>query len=137
MKFHTKYSPPPSPVTEFNLPSLTQQCFKNECDVNEILKKFRETGSLVDPLHPPTRRPMFGDFTDLPDYQACLEALNDADAAFMALPAAVRDRFNNDPQKVIDFLNEESNFDEAVKLGLCNPRPVVKTDDKSTVEPAN
>lgn len=129
MKFFTRYNPPPSPSITIKEPSLTVQAFKGECDINKILAKFRETGSLVDPLHPPTRRPMFGDFTELPDYQGMLDQLMQADEAFMSLPAKVRDRFGNDPAKVIEFLNDEKNFDEAVKLGLCSPRSEVPTTD--------
>lgn len=127
MKFATKYSPPVSPAVSFSDPSMADRSQQQDCDINRIMERYRETGVLVDPLHPATAKPMFGDFTDLPDYQACLDAVIAADEAFGALPSSVRTRFENNPQKLIDFLNDESNFDEAVKLGLCNPRPVSET----------
>lgn len=124
MEFYTKYKRPVSPSITFSEPSLADQSQKDDCDVNKIMQRYRETGFLTDPLHPGSSQPLFGDFSDLPDYQACLEKLNAADAAFATLPASVRDRFENNPQKLFDFLSDEKNLDEAVQLGLCNPRPV-------------
>lgn len=124
MKFYTRYNPPPSPSVKFTLPTLADQSQKDECDVNRILQKFRETGSLVDPLHPGTRQPSFGDFYDLPDYQGMLDVIAAADDAFMTLPATVRDRFRNNPAEIFEFLKDEKNRDEAVKLGIL-PKPVV------------
>lgn len=132
MKFFTRYSPGQSPSVEFNLPSLTDQSQKDECDINRILQRYRETGYLTDPLHPATRKPIFGDFTDIPDYQAALDLIAKADDAFMQLPAKIRDRFSNNPQEIFDFLNDEKNRDEAVKLGLIDSKPEVTTTDPAT-----
>ena len=38
----------------------------------------------------------------------------------MALPAQIRSRFENDPAKLIDFLDNSENLDEAIKLGLVS-----------------
>lgn len=133
MRFFTRYSPGPSPAVEFVLPSLADQSQKDECDINRILQRYRETGYLTDPLHPGTRKPIFGDFTDIPDYQAALDLIAKADDAFMQLPAKIRDRFSNNPQEIFDFLNDEKNRDEAVKLGLIEPKPEVSPTDPVNV----
>ena len=44
-----------------------------------------------------------------------------ADDAFMALPAAVRERFNNDPAELVDFVSDVNNRSEAIDLGLIPP----------------
>lgn len=129
MKFFTRFNPPPSPSVHFVEPSLTDQSQKDDCDVNRILAKFRETGSLVDPLHPGTRKPIFGDFTDFPDYQGALDIIIRSDEAFMQLPAKVRERFANNPQEIFDFLSDEKNRQEAIDLGLI--------DKKTEVPPEN
>ena len=45
----------------------------------------------------------------------------------MALDANVRKRFHNDPAELIDFVSDEKNRDEAVRLGLLQipefPKP--------------
>ena len=63
----------------------------------------------------------YGDFTDVVDYETVLQRVITAQESFDSLPAKVRDRFKNDPANLIEFLNDESNRDEAIKLGLINP----------------
>ena len=52
--------------------SRTQQHFKKEADINHILKKFKKSGLLTDPLHRPTQYPQFGDFTNVTDFHGLL-----------------------------------------------------------------
>ncbi|UOK21020.1 internal scaffolding protein [Chifec microvirus UA13_18] len=105
--------------------SMTQQNFKRECDINFIMKRFEETGYLTDPLKSVTRQPMFGEFHDLPDYQASQDMLNEAEEAFYSLPSAVRKRFSNDPMSFVEFMSDESNLEEARSLGLVASEPVL------------
>lgn len=95
-------------------PSLAQQSFKDECDINTILERFGVTGEL------PTARavPQYGDFSQVVDYQTAMNSVRASQEAFMELPAKIRARFENDPAKLLDFLGDEANRDEAVALGL-------------------
>jgi len=43
---------------EFTEPSLTRQSFKDECDVNQIVKRYTETGMIN---HIPRANPEYGD----------------------------------------------------------------------------
>lgn len=96
-------------------PSLTKQSFSEECDFNAVLGKWEKTGVLehINPLSP-----QFADVSILPDYQAAMNTVISAEAAFNALPAAVRDRFANSPGKLVAFLQNADNEAEAIKLGL-------------------
>ena len=94
--------------------SLTQQHFKDETDINNILRQFNITGLLPEQ----TLSPRYGDFTGIGDYHGALNAVIAAEDGFMALPANLRARFGNDPAQLIDFLNDENNRSEAEKLGL-------------------
>ena len=40
VEFYTRYAPPKSPIADSSKPSLTQQEFKESCDINNILAKF-------------------------------------------------------------------------------------------------
>ena len=96
--------------------TLSQQHFKDECDINNILRQFNITGLLPEaPLSP-----RYGDFTGISDYHSALNQVIAAEDEFMALPAQIRSRFENDPAKLIDFLENAENKDEAIKLGLVN-----------------
>ncbi len=95
-------------------PSLAQQHFKEECDINTILERFNITGMLPQSI----LSPRYGDFTGIGDYHTALNRVIAAQDEFEALPAPLRARFDNDPAKLIEFLNDESNRPEAEELGL-------------------
>jgi len=95
-------------------PSLAQQHFKDECDINNILRQFNITGLLPEsPLSP-----RYGDFTGIGDYHTALNRVIAAQDEFDALPANIRARFDNDPANLIEFLENEENRPEAESLGL-------------------
>ena len=95
-------------------PSLAQQHHKEECDINTILQKFNITGMLPEN----TLSPRYGDFSGVGDYHTALNRVIAAQDEFEALPAQIRARFDNDPSKLIEFLDDENNRPEAEELGL-------------------
>lgn len=101
--------------------SVVQQQFADECDINTIVRRFGLTGELPNQVS----MPQSGDFTGVTDFQSAMNMVRQAQEAFMELPADVRYRFANDPQRVIDFLEDAANRDEAVKLGLVTKPPEV------------
>lgn len=103
-------------------PSLAQQQFREESDINTIVKRFNLTGQLPEQV----RMPTYGDFDDVVDYKSALDAVIAADAAFMALPAHVRARFDNDPALFVDFCSDQNNMAEAVQLGLVKESAVAQ-----------
>lgn len=115
MKFATAFSPPPDVRLECPEASLTQQEFADETDLNKIMEKYA-AGMGTLPVRSDT--PLFGDFSNIPDYATSLEIVSKANEAFSNLPSALRARFDNDPQKLLSFLNDKANKDEAIKLGL-------------------
>lgn len=99
--------------------SVTQQSFKDECDINKILERFGLTGEM--PENP--RLPQSGDFTGVSDFHTAMTAVRKAEEGFLELPANLRARFGNDPQNLLEFLEDVKNKDEAVKLGLVEKPP--------------
>lgn len=105
--------------------SLTQQQFKQECDVNHILAKYRKTNMIT---HLNKHQGQYGDFATAEDYQETLHRVMQAQDSFQQIPADVRARFNNDPARLIDFLSKPENNEEAIKLGLRQkPAPQPET----------
>lgn len=98
-------------------PSMTQQQFKDECDINTIAQRFGITGEL--PVN--GRAPTYGDFTSVSDFQSALNAVRQAEEAFMQLPGLVRERFGQDPQRFVEFCSDARNQAELVELGLAIP----------------
>lgn len=114
MTIHSRYCPAPKKPITFNAPSKTQQHFRDECDVNNIINRFMKTGML------PQIQADF-DFADVSDHMSFEESANlvaHVKEAFMELPSELRKRFDNDPAQVISFLADPANLDEAVQLGL-------------------
>lgn len=104
-------------------PSLTQQQFTDECNINTIVEQFGLSPFGGMPENPLEIASV--DFSEVGDYQTCLNAQIRAREAFMALPAPLRSRFQNDPHQLLQFIEDPGNRDEGVKLGLFQPRPPV------------
>lgn len=105
--------------TRSTTPSLTVQSEKDSCDINVIVRNFGVTG-----LIPQTTRPMLkADFVEVFDFQTAMNTLRSAQEHFMTLPSLVRKRFDNDPQKYLEFVEDPKNVDEMVKLGLAVKAP--------------
>lgn len=98
--------------------SLTHQSFKEEVDVNNIVKRFRNINGTDLMNYEGTFGGQFGDFSGVTDYQTALEQVWRADEAFSSLPAKVRKRFDNDPAQFLDFCGDPKNKKEMQELGL-------------------
>jgi len=96
-------------------PSLAQQSFKDEVDINVLLERFKVTGQMPSGV----RLPEYGDFTGLTDFQSAMSVLLQAQNEFMKLPADVRARFGNSPQAFMEFCNDKANLPELRKMGLA------------------
>lgn len=118
------------PGIVFTEPSLTHQSFLEECDYNNVLAKWQKSG-LITHINPAV--PTYEDVSAFVDYQSSLELIRSAQEQFLALPSHVRDRFENDPAKLISFLQDPANAAEAAKLGLINP--VVDNSAAPTAKP--
>lgn len=117
-------------------PSMTKQSFKEECDINCIIERARLGQDMSSVVR--DRVAQYGDFTNVPSFQEALNLVNRANGMFMSLDASIRERFANDPSRMIAFLQDVKNYDEAVKLGLVVPKePVVEAGSASTVSKAN
>jgi len=100
----------------------TRQEFKDECDINILIKRFEATGGMPQPWKSPPKL-NWGDFYSAPEYLEAQNILIRAREAFIGLPSRVRSRFNNDPLELLAFVHDPKNIEEARTLGLSNPVP--------------
>lgn len=103
-------------------PSLTKQEFVRECDINTIIKQYSATGMLSH-VSAKAQQGAYQDLPDSYDFQESLNLVNQAEAAFMSLPAKLRERFDNEPGQFLAFCSDPANLDEMRALGLANPLP--------------
>lgn len=113
-------------------PSLTQQQFADEADINNIVDRFMKTGHLPSPVS----MPQYIDYEGVFDFQSAMNVVRQADENFMRMDAKVRARFHNSPQEFLEFFANPDNADEAVRLGLAVPTAKPKDVSSPALEAA-
>lgn len=99
---------------------MTQQQFKDECDINNIMAKYEATGLVR--VRETYMRGEYADLSNAPDYQTALNIVIRAQDSFDALPASLRKRFSNDPEEFLAFVHDPKNEPEMRTLGLLKPK---------------
>lgn len=148
MKFKINHTNATAKGIVFTDPSMTQQHFKDETMIDNILQKYAETGFLTDPFSP--RRPIqFGDFSNVTDFQTAQNAVARATEYFESLPSHIRASFNNSPADFLKALNDPEQRGKLEELGFVapseakapeptkEPQPAAATDVKSSVSDNN
>lgn len=127
-KINTKYDRLRCSAYTSDKPSMTQQQYANECDLNNLVDKnmqFKDPAFLtkLQLLGAGEKvQPLYGDFSDVPTYENALNTINKATDDFMSLPAKIRARFENDPVKLLEFVNNPDNYEEGLSLGIYKAR---------------
>lgn len=104
-------------------PTRTQQQFKEETDINVLVRRFALTGELPAGV----RMPTYEDFSEVYDFHSAANAIAEANEAFMQMPAEWRYRFGNDPAQFVKFCSNEENRAEAEKMGLVKSKIPLNT----------
>lgn len=95
----------------------TKQSFKDECNINSIIAKYQRTGMMD---HVRDNPGVYADVAEIGDYHEMTRKIRKAQESFDSLTPELRSRFNNDPGKLIAFMSDPKNVDEAITLGLVN-----------------
>lgn len=125
MKFGTRFEHDKIPGLVCKSESHVKQSFAAEVNINAIMARYNRTG--VFPAGQGFIEARFGDVSELTSYEDGLELVQRVDSAFADLPAVVRSRFDNDPVRLLQFLQDGKNRSEAVKLGLLVEPSAVPT----------
>lgn len=112
------YSPKSRVQIQFEGQGLTHQSFKDECDINTIMGRYLKTGVLPENLT--QREAQYLDVSDI-DFQNAANLVAGAKSLFEQLPSSIRNRFENDPAKLLAFTSDENNRREAAEMGLLGP----------------
>lgn len=115
----------------------TQQSQAASTDITRLVNKYLLTGEHE---HISNAEAIYGEFTNVGDYQAAMESMKIAQNNFDGMPARIRTRFDNDPGQLVDFMSASepggANYDEAVELKLvAQPRPDPKNPPMPDPEP--
>lgn len=107
----------------------TLQSQAKNCDINLLLARWEKTGTFT---HVASQMPTYGDFSNATDYLGAVLQVKEVQRLFHQYPAEIRARFENDPQKLLSFMEDPENHKEAMELGLV-PDPV--EDRRKAVQP--
>jgi len=111
-----------------------QQQFKDDCDINTIMRKFQKTKAMD---HVTIHGADYG-FASPLTLQESLNTVIKAQEMFDDLPSSLRKRFDHSPSVFLEFVQDENNKAEMAELGLLNkaaslaaqappePQPTVK-----------
>lgn len=94
--------------------TLTEQSHKAETDMNYILREYSRTGFIK---HSKENQGRYDDVT-VTDFTEALILVTNSQRMFNELPAPVRSRFQNDPGKFLEFVQDKNNLQEMHKLGI-------------------
>ncbi len=97
----------------------TKQEFTALVDINNIVARYRRTGQLD---HINENTPQFGDVSNLPNFQNALQIVINAKTHFASLPSKIRTRFDNNAERMLEFLDNPENREEAEKLGMVKKK---------------
>lgn len=137
MRFRTYYDfRTPKTGIIFTEPSRTKQSELADSDINNIMSRYALTGVAPSPHR---GKPLYGDFSDLEDYQASLNKVISAEERFNSLPVELRKKFDYNPQNMINFILDENNKEECIKYGFINENVVSSGDSNisSSVPPVS
>lgn len=106
----------------------TKQEMKDECDINQILRRFQKTGMVN---HLASGVPQFGDVSGVTDFRSAVERVEVARGFFDRLPSPIRKEFDNDPVAFVDAFSDAAQRPRLEELGL-----IAKQEAPAEVPPA-
>lgn len=108
-------------------PQLTDQSYKNSCDINNIMTQYAKTGMLPNIT---SKTPQFVDNTLIPDLNTAFELVNSAIEGFNQLPPTIRRLMDNNPANLESFISNRDNAEILVKHGILIPKENLDSTDK-------
>lgn len=112
--------------------TTVKQSFKDEVDINTIVRRFGIGYQMPDNV----RLPTYGDFEGINNFHQALNVVTQNAEQFELLPADLRAKFDNNPGKFVDFCLDEKNKPQLRELGLLS-KEAMDRDDKLAAEAAD
>jgi phage internal scaffolding protein len=101
-------------------PGRAQQQFKDECDVNNVIARYKVQG--LARVRSDYARGEFMNLASAPDLHTALNIVAAANETFAALPASLRKEYDNDPAKFVEAVHDSKSRETFEKLGLMKPK---------------
>lgn len=99
----------------FTVPSMTEQTHKDEVKIQNILKKYQQTGVLK---HVNQYQGTYMDMASAPDFQEAQFIIAEAQSMFETVPSHIRDDFQNNAKQFLNFIQNPNNKEAIEAYGL-------------------
>lgn len=109
----------------FNNGGSTQQHFKDVCDINGIVNRFKSTGVIT---HLARRQGSYG-FASAQSFTEAAFIVANVTSEFAAMPAKIRTHFDNNVAAFLDAAQDPDRRPELEELGLLEPLPTPEVED--------
>ena len=118
-------APPRKITVDCSKGDRTHQSFKDEVDINQVMKRYRLSGTIPQHQVPPD----YTDYSNLGDYQDALNLIAQAKTMFEELPFEIRKQFKHSPEDLVAFCSDPNNQAEAIRLGIAaEPQEIPELD---------
>lgn len=104
-------------VTQLDNSEGAKQEFKDECDINVIINRYKKTGNIY---HLNQSEPAYG-VAEPVTYHEALNLVMAAQEQFEQLPSQARKRFNNNPTEFMEYIHSNPDKKELFEMGLLDP----------------
>lgn len=94
---------------------ITKQSQKDDCDINLIMARYVKTGVLD---HQRAHGGEYG-YASADTFNESMQIVAKGKTMFEELPSQIRTKFENDPAKFLDFVQDNKNIDEMAEMGLA------------------
>ena len=105
----------------------TQQHYKAECDINNIMRRFN-AGQEITHVNPAT--PQYG-AVGAQTFTEAMFLVKDTEREFYKLPSEIRKEFMNDASLYLDAISDPDQAGKLRELGLLPPEPAIQPDDNT------
>lgn len=115
-------------------PKLTDQSYKKSADINNIMLQYSRTGLLPQVKEKIAR---YVDNTDVLPLEIAHDKIREARTLFMQLPSDIRKLMDNDPTKLVSFIQNPENADILIKKGVLEKKQVKSIEQSDGQTPAD
>ena len=119
IKFYTQYDTPKDVSITFNEPSLTEQCYKDECSIDFIVANYVKTG--IDPNE--GKKMSYIDCTTVQDFESAQNLIAETKSMFYDLPATIRDEFQT-IDNYLEYVSNPANLKDSYERNLIDQSSV-------------
>lgn len=94
---------------------MTEQSHKDACDIRLIMDRAQRTGMLT---HRVATEGQYQNLASRPQFDEAMRIIAHANTVFETIPAKIREQFNHDPAKFLEYIENPENRANMKEMGF-------------------